>query len=390
MSIHISPYLLAICTFIALFTLGCESSALTKAKELNTVGAYDNCLQEYPDGKLHEQAVALREAAYFNDVKAVNSIQSYQLYLRQYPHGQYSSLADSVVRMRTSLLKSLQSPSALEQIKMLASIDKGISGFLDVLRGSGHSELVNIRNDVDFSKYFSVFDNLYLTSNDIVVTNTTTGDCSSIRFIGTICDEKIYAGEVEKNDIVYRTGNYIRTIHSEKDLAKVDTNPGSSLKNWHSKLLDIEAYGDIRPFLQEHRSVRQSDLFHKGYSVPFAESYVPTRLSKTGTNVSGGILGFIQDHPIASLVVGAAAYTAAHSLKSAPQSSSSSSSASSSNQAEAEAVLRSCRSNIEAAYALCRANCENLPGSPHPMTVKTYPRERCLNECRLVKTRASC
>ncbi|MDM8544366.1 ankyrin repeat domain-containing protein [Desulfococcaceae bacterium HSG9] len=210
--------------------------------------------------------------------------------------------------------KIKNSGSALQQVIILSNILEKYES--------------RIKSNQFLEKYFDVFDDLRVAKQDIVVT-IETSDCTTIPILGTSCTNKLYAGKVLKNDIVYldRGGRRIRTINKEKNLSKINTYSGDSeLDNWNN-LLGEEAFGETSLFKEEN-NLHDSDLYHKNFNVRMPDKYYPTSFSKKWSSSYGGILGFIEDHPIISLVAGAAIVKALDSDSSSSSSSSSYSSGS--------------------------------------------------------------
>ena len=59
-------------------------AALDKAKQIDTVVAYDEFIRDYADSEYVEEARDLRELSLFHEAKAQDSVRAYQKYLREY------------------------------------------------------------------------------------------------------------------------------------------------------------------------------------------------------------------------------------------------------------------------------------------------------------------
>ena len=80
---------LLIALLAALISACGAGAAFDKAKQTNTIIAYDEFLREYSGSEYVEEARGLRELRVYDEAKASNSVESYQNYLREYPRGKY-------------------------------------------------------------------------------------------------------------------------------------------------------------------------------------------------------------------------------------------------------------------------------------------------------------
>lgn len=290
---------------LVLVSPGCASSKFKHAKNINSVGAHDTSLAQYGDSAYGDKARRLREISAYRDATYRGTIASYQDFLHEYQVGPYARKAreeiariNAEMEMEQAICGRIRgSNSASEQAMILAYASGSLEGRLR-------------RNDY-LKPYFDVLDRLRLTKRDIVVT-VKTSECQDAPILGSLCTEYLYAGKILRNDIVYfdqGTVNRIRTIHRAKDLLKVARDSGDhEFSGWFG-LMKKEAFGDTRDFKRE-QNLTDRDLYHSDFRVHIAESFYPTTFSSESTSASGGILGFIQDHPVASLIIGAAIVSA--------------------------------------------------------------------------------
>ncbi|MBE1301888.1 MAG: hypothetical protein GJ680_18535 [Alteromonadaceae bacterium] len=143
----------------------------------------------------------------------------------------------------------------------------------------------------------AIKDGIYFTKRDITVAYNES-ECGKKTFFGKSCNNKTYAGKILKNDIVYVSGNYVRTLHTYKAGRK---SPSINAGKYG------EAYGNYRPYLKENR-VSFDKVFSKYSPSRFASTYHPTKLVDQRSSWEGGLFGFIEKNPLASIVIGAAAY----------------------------------------------------------------------------------
>lgn len=302
---------------------GCASSKFNKARESDSVWAYDQFLEDYGDSKYASEARRLREDAAFERA-SYRGIAGYTQYLNEYPQGRHRKAAGDAV-------KRIEAENAmLEAVVARVRASRSAREQAVILSHATGSLKYRLQSDSRMSGYFKVLDNLRMTSRDIVVT-AEESDCTDIPIVGMLCTDYVYAGKVLKGDIVFVEPNKdrLRTIHQEKDLARIDVSSGNyEIDGWDS-LLKKEAYGGYRDFKSE-KGLRDYQLFDREISGQLVEKYYPTRFSQKSSSAHGGIAGFIQDHPIASLVIGAAIVTAFSDDESVGSSSSNSRSYSSS------------------------------------------------------------
>ena len=91
-----------ITALVAVSISGCGAgAAFDKAKQTNTVIAYDQFLRDHPDSEYASGARALRRESFFSEAQAKNSIESYENYLREYSRGKFVAQAlNAVERLR--------------------------------------------------------------------------------------------------------------------------------------------------------------------------------------------------------------------------------------------------------------------------------------------------
>ena len=334
------------------FFTGCAHRAYEKAAERDTIDGYNEFLKEYRDSKYASEAIKRIENLTWDKSCRLNTIEAYNNYLSKYPSGNYLYEARAAIREIEEEIrygeeverKIRYSDSALQQALILSNVPK---------------KYKRLKRNQFLAKYFNVFDGLRLAKCDIVVTRETS-DCTKIPILGTLCTDYLYAGKVLRNDVIFLDGDGrgIRTIHKEKDLTNFERNSGGNreMKKW-SGLIDGEAFGETKHFKRESK-LSDDDLYHTDFSVRLPTEYYPTSFSNESSSSHGGILGFIQEHPILSLVVGAAVAKAIDN-RSASTSSSSSSSPPSSYSSEREAK-ESHNKICEGIKQSCYARCEGL------------------------------
>ncbi|MFX0136392.1 MAG: hypothetical protein ACFFDN_22310 [Candidatus Hodarchaeota archaeon] len=82
-------------SLVIIFIAGCASqkSMYNKAYKANTVEAFEEFIQKYPEGVYAEQAKKLIQEIEFNKAKEINSIEAYNNYLKKYTEGEFSKEA---------------------------------------------------------------------------------------------------------------------------------------------------------------------------------------------------------------------------------------------------------------------------------------------------------
>ena len=83
--------------------VGVEAMYLWRAKDTNTIEAYEDFLNLYPHGELSNKARAKLEILYFEKAKEKNTIAAYEEFLRLYPHGELSD--EARVKLQTLDIK---------------------------------------------------------------------------------------------------------------------------------------------------------------------------------------------------------------------------------------------------------------------------------------------
>jgi len=153
------------------------------------------------------------------------------------------------------------------------------------------------------SDYLEASLRVYYALRDIIVTHEER-EYEDVFILGTEVTESVYAGRIQKGDAVYVTKDgYVRTLHSDTDLLGAIRYPTSQ---WHKKFNGNEVYGDVAPFMKSEGLTQSSTLFGLKPIQVRPTSFVPTRFVKKSSSWSGGLLGFVSEHPIASLLIGAA------------------------------------------------------------------------------------
>jgi len=143
--------------------------------------------------------------------------------------------------------------------------------------------------------YHDAFKKIYFTSRDIILEELYT-KCNEVWLLGEKCVTQVYAGKVLKNDIIYINDSKLRTLHTVDDLSKIRYSSD-----------DKEAKGELfhnRSYINDS-NISSSMLFTKYVPSSMAKNYFPTKYVDETEKWSGGIAGFIQDHPVASFVIAA-------------------------------------------------------------------------------------
>lgn len=289
--------------FMLISLSGCAGYAIKKAKEKNTIGAYKEFIREYGDSEYAREAKRLLETLEYRNAKVEDQIHSYKRFISEYPSSVY------VIHAREKIRFLKEYEKYLSNIKTSLYTANAISQYVILTKAKQETQYYN-RLQRDLKAYYEAYKNIAVTRRDIIVTKEDT-ECTTVvfSFIGDICTTRIYAGKVLKNDLVYVSGNQIRTIHTARNLIGFSTNPGYESNNWHNSLYQKEVYGSTRAFKSEKR-LSKSDLYsfnpfelNKKY---LAVKYHPTTYSAKTTSGSGGILGFIDENPLTSLIIGAA------------------------------------------------------------------------------------
>lgn len=78
---------------LLLVTLGCSSDARNyeKARQANTIEAYEDFVQKHPDSKLVEQAKARAEELLLKTAESKNTLADYRSFLKKYPQSKHAS-----------------------------------------------------------------------------------------------------------------------------------------------------------------------------------------------------------------------------------------------------------------------------------------------------------
>ena len=159
-----------------------------------------------------------------------------------------------------------------------------------------------IKNDYFLKKYYQKANNCFKTKRDIILVHIET-DWKDLIVVDKRIDT-IYAGKVLRGDIVYKDGNYIRTLHSLKDLKKLITDKSQ----WYKKHLIPEAFGSIDEFKEENK-LSDKDLFEDMFYSFNAKKFFPTKYIKKTSSLEGVLVDFVQDNPLTSLAIGAGVAT---------------------------------------------------------------------------------
>lgn len=113
---------------LLIFIVGCASvsSLYNKARELNTIEAYEEFIQKYPDSELANEAkkrIEELEASKkdFETAKTKNTIESYNVFIVKYPESEYVKEAKLKIREISLLKKTIN-----DVIKVF--IDHGFKG----------------------------------------------------------------------------------------------------------------------------------------------------------------------------------------------------------------------------------------------------------------------
>ncbi|CAN2044173.1 hypothetical protein GMMP1_120020 [Candidatus Magnetomoraceae bacterium gMMP-1] len=210
--------------------------------------------------------------------------------------------------------------------------------------------------------YLDAYENTYFSKMEIVVTKEEE-ECTKIWLLGTQCVTEVYAGKVFKDDMVIVNSSYLRTLHNSYDIATSGDN---------------EAEGSYYAFKKD-KGVDFNDMFTKSIPYSLAGEYVPTAYRSEYTNWKGGLLGFVEDHPIASLIIGAAAVKG-YKWITTPTSSSSYNSSSSSTSSSSQA-----KKSCDAVKKACFSSCEGMAEGEYAMGGILYFRgdkDKCKSKCR--------
>ena len=131
------PAFIVLCVVIVLLSCSSPESDFEKAKQTNTIEAYQRFISKYPENSLSKDAVALRDRLAFENVKKSNSITSLELFIKDYPNNPFLqdaiALRDQIIfekALETNSLDSLQTfiqrypdsallPQAKEEISLL-------------------------------------------------------------------------------------------------------------------------------------------------------------------------------------------------------------------------------------------------------------------------------
>ncbi len=103
---------------LAVLIAGCASqeSMFNKAKKDNSVEAYENFLQKYPDGEFSVQAKSQLAKLEYQQTKKINSIEAYEKYLEKYPDSEFSVQAKSqLAKLEYQQAKKINSIEAYEK-----------------------------------------------------------------------------------------------------------------------------------------------------------------------------------------------------------------------------------------------------------------------------------
>ncbi|MBF0239477.1 MAG: hypothetical protein HQM12_17375 [SAR324 cluster bacterium] len=199
--------------------------------------------------------------------------------------------------------------------------------------------------------YVRAYKHIFFTTTEIIVTHEDS-QCQHVIILGIKCLNRVFAGKVMKNDMVYVDGYYLRSLHTVQDLGRI----GSE---------NNEAYGNYQPFM-ENKGLRFSEeLFTRDVPLLLSVQYIPTAYRTEYSDWKGGLMKFIQEHPVATLVMGAVAIKTAEWMlsPSGPHSGS--------------AVNYSCK----AVKSSCLANCEQM--SNKDAWIFTT-RSRCIGKCKSI------
>lgn len=110
----LTTLIIVIIISVNLFNRHNENKAWESAKQINSSKSYQDYVDRYPDGRFLNDAVFMKEDAFFNEVKESNTVKDYNNYMKAYPNGKYYKEAEysrnNVAWMRfTNRLKDLKS-----------------------------------------------------------------------------------------------------------------------------------------------------------------------------------------------------------------------------------------------------------------------------------------
>ena len=280
---------------LSLTLFGCASKHYEEAKNKDTISAYNKFLKEYGDSKYAYKArnrlnQLIEEYNSWYRARKRNSIIGYDVFLLSYPNGKYASKAkyyrDKLKKekyINDLKIKIKNSKSAIEQAIIMTKYA--------YIKPYNYA----IKNDSFLKKYYKNAWKCFKTKKDIIVlAEKYKSDGFSWLSVDTTY---IYAGKIFKGDIVYKDGNYIRTLHNVNDLTSFTTNHNEWLENITGK----EAFGSYSEFKNEHK-LSDKDLFSIDFRSSNVEKFIPTRYSTKTTSLGGSIGEFISDHPIASII----------------------------------------------------------------------------------------
>lgn len=112
-----------------------EELVLQKAREAQSLEAYDEYLQRYPEGsdaKLREQAWTEREAHLYKWAETTNTPEAWQKVLDDYPRGDKKRLEDARRRLKLSSYAAqiVVAPAIVEPANLAENPDGPLDGFL--------------------------------------------------------------------------------------------------------------------------------------------------------------------------------------------------------------------------------------------------------------------
>jgi outer membrane protein assembly factor BamD (BamD/ComL family) len=76
--------------FVALSGCGAEEKSWEQAEKLDSIAAYTQFIEKYPDGMYAEKAQLKIEELDFKKAESQNTVRAYTRYLEKYPHGAYT------------------------------------------------------------------------------------------------------------------------------------------------------------------------------------------------------------------------------------------------------------------------------------------------------------
>ena len=155
MAKHKNHIVLSLIIAVVFILTGCAGSAFDKAKQADTIRAYDNFLREYGDSKYAEEARELHESKLFKYAKRKDSTRAYNAYLSRYPDGEFTSQ----VRRLSAVAEKRE-----EKIRVEKSWYSGYSEadyFTRVPSGPGVKEFLMARYEVSVGQY-----KRYVDAND--------------------------------------------------------------------------------------------------------------------------------------------------------------------------------------------------------------------------------